>query len=477
MRVLLVNTNRMRPPVAPIGLDYIADALRARGHTVDLLDLCFEEKVESGIAAAVNTVKPDVVGLSVRNTDDCFFSSGEFFLPGIREMTECIRRETSAPIVMGGVGFSVMPAAVMEFCGADYGISGEGETALPALLEAIRTGSGFESVPGLLHRSGGSIRANPPSEVPLDRLPPRSRSLADNPRYFREGGQAGFETRRGCPMGCVYCADPVSKGRRVRLRPPRMVADELAALLSMGIDHFHTCDCEFNIPLPHAREVCAAVIDAGLGERIRWYAYCSIAPFDAESALLFRRAGCAGIDFGADSGSDEMLERLGRDFRAEDLRRTADNCRTAGIPFMFDLLVGGPGETRKTARESIERIKKIGPDCIGISMGVRVYGGTALAEEVRRRGPMNENPDLRGQTRDNHDFCRPVFFVSSDIGEDIEGFVGSLVRGDHRFFLPDPKEEGNYNYNGNEALARAIGAGERGAYWDILRRMRARRAG
>jgi tryptophan 2-C-methyltransferase len=470
MRILLVNTNRMRPPVAPIGLDYVDDCLRAAGHQTRLLDLCFESDADAGIAASVAAFRPDAVGLSVRNTDDCYFSSGEFFLPGIRGLIDAFRRASSAPIIMGGVGFSVMPEAALRFCGADFGIAGEGEEAFPALLEAISSGAGFERVPGLLCREEDGFRVNPPAAAALDRLPARTRSLADNPRYFREGGQAGFETKRGCSMACIYCADPVSKGRRVRLRPPRMVAEELRRLLSMGIDAFHTCDCEFNLPLDHAREVCAAIMEAGLAERIRWYAYCSVVPFDAETAAVFRRAGCAGIDFGADSGNNGMLKRLGRDFRADDLARTAACCRAAGIPFMYDLLIGGPGETRESARETIEFVKRIGPDCAGISLGVRIYDGTPLGAEVRGQGPLEKNPALHGATQDNPDFMRPLFFISPELGSGIEGIVRGFVGGDRRFFLPDPREEGNYNYNGNDALVRAIAAGERGAYWDMLRK-------
>ena len=154
-------------------------------------------------------------------------------------------------------------------------------------------------------------------------------------------------------MSCIYCADPVSKGRRVRLRPAALVVEELAALLSMGIDTFHSCDCEFNLPVEHAQDVCHAIIARGLGERLRWYAYCSLTPFDADTAVLFRRAGCAGIDFGADSGNAGMLRRLGRHFGPEDLLATARACRHAGIPFMYDLMMGGPGETRETVRDSL----------------------------------------------------------------------------------------------------------------------------
>jgi len=473
MRVLLVNTNLMKPPVAPIGLDFLADSLSAAGHEPRLLDLCFSSDIEADIAGAVSGFRPDAVGVSVRNTDDCFLASGAYFLPGIGEMIGAIRRASEAPVVMGGVGFSIMPDAVMDFCGADFGIAGEGEEAFVGFLAALRSGSGMAGVPGLLYRMRGAIQRNPPSSVRLDLLPPRTRSLADNPRYFREGGQAGFETRRGCPMSCIYCADPVAKGRHIRLRPPRLIVEEIGSLASRGIDHFHACDCEFNIPIGHAREVCEALVDAGLGERIRWYAYCAVTPFDAETAMLFRRAGCAGIDFGADSGSAEMLRRLGRHYGPEDLARTAGSCRAAGIPFMYDLLVGGPGETWETVRESLDTVRRADPDCIGVSLGVRVYDGTGLAGLVRGAGPMEENSDLRGATRGNPRFLAPVFFLSAALGEGVEAFLRDLVGSDERFFLPGGPDPGqDYNYNDNELLVQAIAGGERGAYWDILRRSR-----
>jgi radical SAM superfamily enzyme YgiQ (UPF0313 family) len=317
------------------------------------------------------------------------------------------------------------------------------------------------------------MHRNPSVDAALDRMPTRTRSFVDNRRYFAEGGQAGFETRRGCPMACIYCADPASKGRRTRLLPVGRVVEELGALLDQGIDHLHTCDPEFNVPLAHAHDVCRAMIEAGLGERIRWYAYCSPAPFDVETAALMRRAGCAGIDFGADSGSDRMLRRLGRRFTASDLESTARACRQAGIPFMYDLLLGGPDETRDSLRETLDLVRRIGPDCIGISLGVRIYEGTPLADEVSRAGPLETNPALHGDRVGTGSFVRPVFFLAPDLGPDPAALVREAVGDDPRFFLPSgPEEARDYNYNDNDVLVRAIRDGARGAYWDILRRMR-----
>ena len=470
MNILLVNTNRMKPAIAPIGLDYLADSLIVAGHEPRLLDLCWSEDIDGDIRACLRDYRPEMIGVTVRNTDDCYYSGGAFFLPEIKGIVDMLRANSDAPIAMGGVGFSVAPEQVMDYCGADYGIAGEGEAGFVLLPYSIGPEPSLENVPNLLYRQGPMIVRNEPMDLELGELPARRRAFVDNARYFKEGGQAGFETKRGCDMGCIYCADPVSKGRTVRARPPKMVVDELKALMARGIDNFHTCDCEFNIPLGHAKAVCRAIIDSGIGESIRWYAYCSVTPFDAEAADLLRRAGCVGIDFGADSGNAAMLRRLGRHFTPDDLARTADICHQHGIAFMYDLLVGGPGETRETVRETIEFMRAINADRVGVAMGVRVYDGTGMADWVRSRGDMASNPDLYKAKDDNPGFLKPVFYISPDMGEGIVAYLRELVGDDPRFFLPSNEEaRTNYNYNDNSVLVRAIKEGKRGAYWDILR--------
>jgi hypothetical protein len=464
----------MKPAIAPIGLDYLADSLQCAGHEARLLDLCFAQDIAEETEQCLRRFSPDVIGVTIRNTDDCYFHGQAFFLPKIREVLQRLRKLSAAPIVLGGAGFSVAPAAVLEFCGADFGIVGEGEIAILELLKVWESRSGCHAqVPNLVYRDNGGFRQNPLVPVNLAALPPRRRMLPDNPQYFRQGGQAGFETKRGCGMACVYCADPVIKGSRMRLMPPARVVGELSALLAQGIDHFHTCDSEFNLPGEHAREVCRAIIDAGLGDKLRWYAYCAPVPFDDELANLFKRAGGAGIDFGADSGCDQMLRQLGRNFTTTDLERTAHICHRHDIPFMFDMLLGGPGETRESVRRSIDFIRRVSPDCVGLSLGMRIYEGTLIARQVCTGGVLAEQPDLYGARQNNPGLLRPVFYVAPELGADIASFVRELVAGDPRFFLPnDTPENANYNYNDNTALERAIEAGARGAYWNILRKMR-----
>lgn len=464
----LVNTNRIRPPIAPVGLEYVAEAVAAAGHEIDILDLCWEDEPESAVARFFEGRDVGLVGLSVRNTDDCSMATRESFLPFCAGIVRAIRDRTKAPVVAGGVGFSVMPEAVLTACGADAGIRGDGEFPMPEIANRLERRRRWHDVPNLVVNRDGTWRRNPVSAPPLDRLPSMSRGWVDNVRYFREGGQAGLETKRGCPQRCVYCADPVAKGKRSRLRPPRAVVDELERLLDRGIDHFHTCDSEFNVPERHAVDVCRTIVRRGVGDRVRWYAYCTPGSFSPDLAAWMQRAGCAGVNFGVDSGDAEMLGRLGRDFGPDEILGASRLCRRHGMAVMLDLLVGGPGETRASVARTIDLMKEASPDCVGVAVGVRIYPGTPLAKRVV---PDEDRSGLVG----GNDLSKPVFFVEPGVAPDLVDLLDALIAGDARFFFFDSaRADRNYNYNANALLVDAIREGYRGAYWDILRRYRGR---
>lgn len=470
--VLLVNPNRLKPGVAPIAMDYLAHALQGAGFEAPLLDLCFAEDPQEAITQYLAHHSVDLVAVTLRNTDDTSLASQDFFLPQIKTTVDIIKAHTDAPIALGGVGFSVMPEAILSYFGLDLGIWGEGEYALTLLATKLLQGDDYHAVPGLVHRTGQGLVRNPPHFLELAQTGAPDRTAVDNPRYYVHGGMGNIESKRGCPMSCVYCADPVAKGKRVRMRSPSSVADEAEALLDMGIEHLHFCDSEFNIPQEHAEAVCREFIRRGLGERLRWYAYCSPVPFSPELARLFLQAGCAGINFGVDSASDGVLRRLGRDYRPEDVARTAQACHNQGLVFIYDLLLGGPGETRNSLKETIDTMKRLSPDRVGVSFGVRMFPNTPLATLVRQQGPMEENPNLQGITVDNDDLLAPVFYVSSAMGGAPYRYLGELIGGDERFFfLATADTEQNYNYNDNTVLVDAIKEGYRGAFWDILRRL------
>jgi len=241
----------------------------------------------------------------------------------------------------------------------------------------------------------------------------------------------------------------------------------------------HLCDSEFNIPRAHALAVCEEVIARGLGGRVRWYTYMAVVPFDAELAAAMRRAGCVGIDFTGDSASGGMLTAYNQPHRKDDLAAAARLCHENGITVMFDLLLGGPGETPETLAETIGFMKAIESDCVGAALGVRLYPGLAMLDLVGREGSLEGNPGIRRRYPGPIDLLKPTFYISPALGEKPAALVRDLIGDDSRFFPPadesdspaSPQQADGYNYNDNDPLVRAIADGARGAYWDVLRQL------
>ena len=473
----LINTNRMVPPIAPIGLDYIAGTARKAGIEVDVVDLCLVDEPAKTLQDYFATHSPQLVGLSFRNVDDCFWPSARWFVPDLAQTIRTIKNLSDAPIVIGGVGFSIFPKEIVEYTGADFGIRGDGEQTTVTLYNELAGSKSFEKIDGLIWRSNGVIHSNRPAwPAPLSL--PTNRDAIDNLTYFEKGGQSGIETKRGCNRNCIYCADRLSKGTILRLRDPREVADEAQSLLDKGIDVLHLCDSEFNIPRQHAYAVCEEFIRHSLGNRLRWFTYMAVTPFDSELAKAMSKAGCVGIDFTGDSASPSMLKTYGQPHRKEDLASAVRLCRENNIKVMIDLLLGGPGETAETVAQTIKFIKQINPDCAGAPLGVRIYPDTEMANIVQAEGPLETNPNIRRKYTGPVDFFQPTFYISQALGPKPAELVRDLIDGDKRFFEPMPETvEGgstltDHNYNDNTELVEAIKNGARGAYWDILHQIR-----
>jgi radical SAM superfamily enzyme YgiQ (UPF0313 family) len=192
-----------------------------------------------------------------------------------------------------------------------------------------------------------------------------------------------------------------------------------------------------------------------------------------------RKAGCAGVDFTGDSANVSMLKTYCQCHGKEELEQTVKLCKENGIKVMIDLLLGGPGETKGSMRETIEFIKSIGVDCAGAALGIRIYPRTGMVELVEAEGDMESNPNIHRKYSGRIDLLQPTFYISQELGQRPAELVQEIVGGDKRFFEPlsefskEVVEAGSdYNYNDNRDLEEAIENGARGAYWDILRQIR-----
>lgn len=134
MRLLLVSANRERSPypVFPLGLACLVPSLEAAGHELRALDLCFEADPEEAVTAALADFTPQAVIISVRNIDNVTWPGSRSYVAGVKAIVD--RCRGIATTILGGSGFSLMPAELLAFTGGDLGVAGEGEEILPELL-------------------------------------------------------------------------------------------------------------------------------------------------------------------------------------------------------------------------------------------------------------------------------------------------------------------------------------------------------
>ncbi|MEW6490172.1 MAG: lipid biosynthesis B12-binding/radical SAM protein [Thermodesulfobacteriota bacterium] len=421
MRVLLVSANRedFPDPVYPLGISLVAAAVERAGHAVRLLDLRWDA---GELATSVEAWRPDVVGLGIRNVDNLTWGRSVSYLPEIEAAVAELRTAFQGPLILGGSGYSLFPAALLRRLGADWGVVGEGEEAFPSLLDTLSRGADLAPVPGVVCRETGDRPATPRATAPLMRHPLRQDLLA---HYLPTGAAVGVQAKRGCAFACTYCTYPALEGRTLRLREPDDVVDEVEELAGAGARSVFFVDDTFNIPADHAEGICRRLVERGV--RVSWSAFVHPGRLAPELAEWMRRSGCAGLEFGTDSLSDPVLEALQKGFTAAEVTASAAAAAGAGIPAAHYLLLGSPGETPATLAQTLEAGDRLPPAAFIALVGVRLYPGTELVARARAEGLCGGDDSL----------LEPTFYLSPGMSAgEVARAVGRHARSRRAWVVP-----------------------------------------
>ncbi|MGD9876208.1 B12-binding domain-containing radical SAM protein, partial [Desulfococcus sp.] len=227
--------------VYPLGLARLS-GLIPEGHDKQALDMNRSLDPWQDLKARLLTFRPDRVLLSFRNIDP-LAGQQTSYLASLKTAARMSRLLVpDARIWAGGPAFSLFPERLMtEIPEIDVGLVGEGERALPQMT------AGGGGVPGTLWREGGKIRRSPAgAPVDMNALPPPD-TAAFSPADYLEGNRyvavMGIEGKRGCDLSCAYCVYPGLGGRRMRLRDPERIVDEMETLhRGFGVEWFHFTD-------------------------------------------------------------------------------------------------------------------------------------------------------------------------------------------------------------------------------------------
>ncbi|MFA7061167.1 MAG: lipid biosynthesis B12-binding/radical SAM protein [Pedobacter sp.] len=408
MKLLLVSANRERDPypVFPIGLSFLVGPLTLAGHVISVLDLCFENDSQAAVAAAMANHLPEAVIISLRNMDNVTWPASRSYLSGVRDIvTVCHSR---AIVIIGGSGFSLMPLEILAAVGADYGIAGEGEEALPRLLACLEQQQDVSLLPGVVVPGSSSFI---PQQL-VSSISTPERSLFNVERYHLEGGMANVQTKRGCPFACSYCTYPHLEGREMRLRPIAEIMAEIRTLIKdYGVSYLYFVDDIFNYPPDFAAQLCCAMAAERLP--VNWSAFINPGFITPELMDTMLAAGCDAVEFGSDSGSQVMLNNLRKSFTTDDMRRASRLCKERGVDFAHYLLFGGPGETRETIMESFTLMDELEPTAIITMTGIRIYPNTPLYQTAIEEGLIEASVSL----------LEPVFYISPVVQEEFAELI------------------------------------------------------
>lgn len=393
MKVLLIsaNTEPINMPVLPVGLGAVAAATREAGHHVELLDLMNVSAPALAAQKAAENFSPDVIGISVRNVDDQNMDDPTFLLDRVREIIESCRMISRAPVVLGGAGYSIFPLSALSYLGADMGIQGEGENAFPMLLSSLERGYDVSRVPGLCRPDFG-FREKRRFEKNLDLLPLPDTGLLSCLAGKGDNFWVPVQTRRGCPMNCSYCSTSAIEGRMIRKRSPNRVGDWIAGCAQAGFKRFYFTDSIFNLPPSYARKLCSALIGRDLDSSWR----CIVYPGGVKEDLVrdMAAAGCTEVALGFESGCERILRLMNKRFTPNDIRRAAQIFADYGIRRTGFLMLGGPGESKQSVEESLAFADSLRMDAMKMTLGIRIYPGTALARRALLEGLVTRNDHL-----------------------------------------------------------------------------------
>jgi len=246
----------------------------------------------------------------------------------------------------------------------------------------------LERIKGLAWRKNGEIVINPdrPFIRNLDDLPLPRHDLLPLDRYrapLVQGCYSFVVTSRGCPAGCRFCIKHVSYGRSVRFRSPENVMEELWLLDRLGVHSVNMYADLFTVSREQVMGLCQLILEEGL--RVRWTCNSRVDFVDEEMLQLMGRAGCWMIAWGIESGSEEVLRRAHKGIAVEQVERALRWARAAGIKNWGYFIIGLPGETGETIKQTIAFSKRLPLD-LALFHIAAPHPGTPFFFEVVEKG-------------------------------------------------------------------------------------------
>jgi len=377
----------------PIGLLGLATALERAGYHVESLDERGVANIEVEVRRAA---RADLLfgGISAM--------TGFQIRGGLRAAAILRELQPDRPIVWGGVHPTLVSETTIRHPLVDLICLGDGEETIVELAASLSAGRGVEAVPGLVFKRGDEVRRTPdrPLLSDLDRLPRLNYDLVNVDDYKTIGHllretQLQLCTSRGCVHRCGYCYNLLFNQRKYRCMSAERTFEEIRLLHEQfGVRSIFFYDDYFFAQAGRVRRLLELIEENGL--RVSFEVSCRIDFLDRlDLAFLqrLRRAGFLELLIGVESGNDEILRRIQKDFTVEQVLAVNQKLAQAGIQAKYSFMAGFPGETEPQVLDTVNLMRRLlreNPHASVTPLGIYTpYPGTALYEECLAAGLAN----------------------------------------------------------------------------------------
>jgi len=217
----------------------------------------------------------------------------------------------------------------------------------------------------------------------LDQLPMPARHLLPLGRYKALGMPISITTSRGCPFQCVFCVGRKMGGAKIRFRNPLKVVDELEYLNRLNFHQINIADDLFTASKHHCLAVCDEIIRRNLS--LKWTSFARVDTIFPEIVLKMKAAGCIGVSFGIESANPKILKRIKKGITLAQVINAVKHCTRVGITPYASFILGLPGETPDTLRETLDFAQELRK--MGLSSGFHLlapFPGTEIRENSRQ---------------------------------------------------------------------------------------------
>lgn len=363
----------------PLGLASIAAVLEQQGHQLMVIDQYAEGLSEIAVADRVAAAKPDLIGIS------CLTPA----MATVERLAKLFRRSLpEVRLVLGNVHASVFAEDLLARGIGDFVVHGEGELTLSALAKVLEAGQNPDCVPGLSYWENGQLKSTGANDqlADLDQFPIPAWHLFPLDRYNAHPitGASGLIlpvlASRGCPYTCSFCAqNVVFKG--VRRRSPERVVDEIEYLQkAFNVKMVGMSDAIFPQSRKEGFAFCEEMIRRGLHRKVGWFTETRVELIDREMLALMKRAGLIMILYGIESGNRDILDKCEKKISLHKVRHALAITRESGIRCLGLFIIGLPGESALSARQTIRLALELDPDFAKFNLAVP-YPGSKFFKE------------------------------------------------------------------------------------------------